>query len=533
MKNSTIEKYIKILKEIKESGKSIKAYCDENGIKVANLYQVKNKIANSVDKTNELYNEFLTLYNEILTNPIDKDIIPYSELFKEEYVESDYEESDELAPVTIIRDNETEKIVEYKINVKVRDSKDFEVTLSRKEAEDLFGLYTYYGGNITARNVANEFPKYTFSEVKKLLRAFKITKDSVWYPPHLGEEMSIEELNQYRMNLKERAAFKYADSRRELDYNKTIKDLSDRLKKAEGFNDVLQTLMDKEYQLPQIYKNVTEEKDIQYIYNGDTLILFLSDMHIGAKVDSNSLFPNKYDLEEVKNRIRSIIEHLTIYGTFKEIVVVNLGDSIDGFDNTTSRRSQIMPQNLNNLEQVNGFVDSIMYLFSNMIENNLANDYSYISVKCGNHPGDIEWIINKLICYKLKEVFGNYINETLVGDSDYVSFQRESNLYICAHGRDAQNMRSHMPLNLDTKWENMLTDYIFHTYSISPETRINVVSGDLHNEAMNRGKFFKYWKVGSLFGASDYCMANYGNTPPHINYHIIKNNNILSGTIEL
>ena len=95
-------------------------------------------------------------------------------------------------------------------------------------------------------------------------------------------------------------------------------------------------------------------------------------------------------------------------------------------------------------------------------------------------------------------------------------------------------MKSHFPLNLDSKWESQLTDYIFHTYSISPETQINVVSGDLHNEAMNRGKFFKYWKVGSLFGASDYCMANYGNTPPHINYHIIKeSNNLLSGTIEL
>ena len=528
MKNSTIKKYIEILKEIKESGKSIKAYYEEKGISPVNLYQVKNKISKSVDNTNELYSEFMELYNEVIS-PQYRNYTDSKNPFNEEYVELDYKESDELSSVTTIRDQETEKIIEYKVNVKVKDSKDFEVTLSRKEAEDLFGLYTYYGGNITARNVANEFPKYTFSEVKKLLRAFKITKDSVWYPPHLGEEMSIEELNQYRMNLKERAAFKYADSRRELDYNKTIKDLSDRLKKAEGFNDFLEKLSNKEY------SEIKIEPKLGFISNSnnDTLVLFLSDMHIGAKVESGSLFPNDYSLEEVRHRLHDIVDHLRELSTFKRLIVVNLGDSIDGWNQTTSRMSQIMPQNMDNFEQVNGLVDSIMYFFSELVNECIAEDYQYLCVKCGNHPGAAEWVTNKLICSKLKEVFGNIISKAEVADKPFLKFDVDNQMYLCHHGRDEKNMKSHFPLNLDNKWESQLTDYIFHTYSISSETQINVVSGDLHNEAMNRGKFFKYWKVGSLFGASDYCMANYGNTPPHINYHIIKNNNILSGTIEL
>lgn len=530
MKNSTIKKYIEILKEIKESGKSIKAYYEEKGTSPVNLYQIKSKISKSVDITNELYSEFMGLYNEVVS-PQYRNDTSYSEFsFNEEYVESDYKESDELSSVTIIRDQETEKIIEYKINVKVRDSKDFEVTLSRKEAEDLFGLYTYYGGNITARNVANEFPKYTFSEVKRLLRAFKITKDSVWYPPHFGEEMSIEELNQYRMNLKERAAFKYADSRRELDYNKTIKDLSDRLKKAENFTDFLEKLSNKNY------SEIKIEPKLGFISNSnnDTLILFLSDMHIGAKVESGSLFPNDYNLEEVRRRLHDIVDYLRELSTFKRLIVVNLGDSIDGWNQTTSRMSQIMPQNMDNFEQVSGLVDSIIYFFSELINECIADDYQYLCVKCGNHPGAAEWVTNKLICSRLKEIFGNIISKAEVADTDFLNFWVDNHLYLCHHGRDSKNMKSHFPLNLDSKWESQLTDYIFHTYSISPDTQINVVSGDLHNESMNRGKFFKYWKVGSLFGASDYCMANYGNTPPHINYHIIKeSNNLLSGTIEL
>ena len=126
----------------------------------------------------------------------------------------DFKESENLASVTIIRSNKIKldsgkgKIVKYRVDVKVRDSKDFNVELSRDDAERIFGLYTYYGGNITARNVANEFPRFTLSEIKKIFRAFKLTKDSPWFPPHMLEEMNEEQLANYRMNIKDRAEFK-------------------------------------------------------------------------------------------------------------------------------------------------------------------------------------------------------------------------------------------------------------------------------------------------------------------------------------
>ncbi len=113
--------------------------------------------------------------------------------------------------IDIIR-NEENKITSYKVTYFRRDKVPFVTELTRENVETIFGLYTYYGGNITARNVANEFPKFTLPEIKYILRAFQITKDSMWAPPHLVEELTIEELSQYRMNLKERAAFKYADA---------------------------------------------------------------------------------------------------------------------------------------------------------------------------------------------------------------------------------------------------------------------------------------------------------------------------------
>ena len=56
----------------------------------------------------------------------------------------DFKESEDLASVTIIRSNTVKldsgkgKIVKYKVNVKVRDSKDFDVELSRADTERIF-----------------------------------------------------------------------------------------------------------------------------------------------------------------------------------------------------------------------------------------------------------------------------------------------------------------------------------------------------------------------------------------------------------
>ena len=171
MSKETVEKYTKIIEEAKAANKSIRKYCEENGLNYSSVYS------------------FIRKQNK--------------------------------SEVEIIRDSNN-KIVQYHVTVYRQDKTPFTAVLERQDAETLWGLYTYYGGNITARNVANEFPRFTLPEVKYLFRAFGITKDSIWAPQHLIEELTVEELDQYRMNLKERAAFKYADAQQERDFKNTL-----------------------------------------------------------------------------------------------------------------------------------------------------------------------------------------------------------------------------------------------------------------------------------------------------------------------
>lgn len=445
----------------------------------------------------------------------------------------DYKESESLASVTIVRSNTVKldsgkgKIVKYKVDVKVRDSKDFNVELSRDDAERIFGLYTYYGGNITARNVANEFPRFTLSEIKKIFRAFKLTKDSAWFPPHMAEELTEEQLSDYRMSLKERAAFKYADSRQEKDFKNVINRMASEINSLKDYREFFESMI-RETTENQINFNRPPLK-ITKADNKKTLMLFLADMHIGAKVEYGSLYQNKYDLNEVYNRLDIIIKYLAKLGRFYKIVVVNGGDALDGMDNQTARRDHYMPQSMGNKEQINNFMYAISYLFKRLTELDLAENYSFLSVVNGNHDGDTGWITYKYVATVLKIQYPNI--ETNVSDSFFLRYDVDDFSYILAHGKDSKYMKKGMPMVMDSKTEVFLTQYINSQQNL--RKYINVVSGDLHNESMTRGKLFKYWKVGSFFGSSDYCMYNFGDTIPHVNYHIIDGDILLNGTIEL
>lgn len=489
-----IQKYVEKLERAKSYNMTLKEYCRLTGESIKTYKNFMSQVMNSNLKNKE---DIKALYDSL--NGTDK--------YK----------------VTPIR--EDNKIVNYDIIVKVRDSKPFHATLSREEAELLFGLYTYYGGNITARNVANEFPKYTLPEIKKLFRAFQLTKDSAWFPPHLAEELTEVELATYRMNLKERAAFKYADARQERDFKNVINKMASEINKYKDFGNTIQeVLLSNNLKIPARTYNKNSRCD-------NTLVLFLADMHIGASVSPYSTYKNNYNMEVVYHRLDTIIDYLIdLSTTLDSIYIVNLGDSIDGIDAQTARRDHYLPQNMNNQEQVNNFVTAIMYLFGSMIQNSIADKYCYYSVPCGNHGGVTEYAATQLAATKLQLTFPQV--ETKVSDTYFLRFDPNDYVTeICHHGKDDQFMKRGYPINLDDKSEIFLNQYL-STQKDLKET-INIVSGDLHNESMNRAKTFNYWKVGSFFGSSDYCQMNFGNTDAHVNYQLLIEKTVMYGTIKL
>jgi hypothetical protein len=100
-------------------------------------------------------------------------------------------------------------IFEYFFAIKVRDKPTLTGRLSRSEMELIYTQYPH----VTTNQLANSFPAYNSGEMRKILRAFNITKDRK-FPPHIIEEKSEEQIAEFALNAKERVSYKKLDLNR-------------------------------------------------------------------------------------------------------------------------------------------------------------------------------------------------------------------------------------------------------------------------------------------------------------------------------
>lgn len=516
MKEKTLLTFIETLKAIDASNLSISAYCQKNLIKEGTIYVKMNNIKKNVDHTTELYQQIVELYEKITSkNKKVKVEAPVKEVVHNN-------ETDEL---TIIRDDDN-KIIEYIINSAVKDKPNFVATLSREEVEDLYGLYTYYGGSITARQVGKEFVRFTLPEIKKLFRVFGITKDSLWAPPHLLEELSLEELATYRMNLKEKAAFKYADSRMERDFTSQIKKMAARINALEDRNALLADIVSATPELPKYTPS-------PFAIKGDVnaIMLHLADMHIGANVESGALYENEWNFDALIRRLDYVLDRLHTLGPASELIINLLGDNIDGFDQLTARRDHILPQNMDNIQQCKSYLNAMHYFIDAVAQSNQYGHIRIYSVRCGNHDGDVAWLMNMVLFAQLARKYPSDYMQTELFDTFFGHYRVRDHHYVICHGKDAKFMKKGMPLNIDDKNKVMIYDWL--SANGITGNNIHIIKGDLHTENFNSSFCFDYRNVLSLFGASDYASYNFTRNQCGVSYDMFIGDNLVRGAFEI
>lgn len=497
MKQSTVQKYINILKAVQKSGNNLSRYCSENNLNYNTITSTIGTLRKQNTKETKDIKDLISLYENVTNHKID---------------------STDKSEAYCTRDN-SGKISEYKVKSYKRNNPAFQATLSREEMETLCGLYTYYGGNVTARIVANEFPKYTLAEIKRILRAFNITKDSFWTPPHLLEELSLEELSQYRLNLKEKAAFKYADARQERDYNNLIKKLS-----RENI-DLKNRLGDWKEFASNLYVNNDYYISREELHDDRVLILTLSDLHIGA-YNTPYGFVNlaDYNEEEIKNRLKKVLDFIH-YNQYHRIMVLNLGDSVDSYKKETTRGGHLLPGCISDKDMSKMYI-SIMTWFFNSLKQE-TNDISYVCIGESNHGGDWEWI-NQIA---LANILQSTLNvECKISDYPIEVVNIENTSIIMTHGKNNYTQSRPLPLVLDNKTINWFNDW-FLTTDIPLKSNKIVVKGDLHQFAISCCKTFKYVSMPSLYGSSQYIVSNFGKTDWGCGYMEYQNGEFKFGTI--
>lgn len=500
MKQETIDKVIKHLTAIKEQGLSIKEYQIKNNLPDNFIYNRINAIKKEkLQISLENYDYIMSLYSSIKNKH-----------------NNDLEQTDEYSKINLERD-ENGRISKYSFYIPIKNKEPLTGNFTRDEMSLIYRLYSSYGSNITQREVSRFFSEYSLYDFKRILRAFNITKASSPFPQHIIEENDKETLLNMQFREKENDFLKSyeAEKVRQLDnqLKKYMKENTDLKEQLTTFNGLLDNL-----DLTQTVSVKSPESN-----SNKNLFIWLSDMHIGARVSTTSLYSNVWDRYAVRSRLTKIINELNTSEGYDNIIVCNLGDSLDGYNGYTGSHTHKLPQNMNNKEQVKCFIEE-MTSFMTGLQNIPNNGIYYYAVGDSNHGCDFEYAAQTALCTILENLG---IHSKLYDQSIGV-FRHKGNEYVIFHGKDGTNMFKNWPLTLNDKTENFINQFLDE----SNIYKATVIKGDLHQSATTYGKRIKYKSVGSLFGGSEWCMMNFGKTEACCDYSIIDDcGNSLDGRI--
>ncbi len=532
IRKTTIEKLNNLVNSIEKSGLSINAYFNSEGKSPSYFYSLMCKLKQeSITPENELYdivNNIILKYNSLKYRGAEIDnlynegaelIIPGLQLEAEHTEE--VQDTDDKIESSFVRNSEG-KIVGYSFKVYRRDKTPVQGTLTRDEMQTIYRLYSYYGASITQREVSRHFPDYSLQDFKRILRAFNITKASGPFAPHMYEEKTEEELKEYHLREKENDFLKKIEK-------DELNDIRHTAVKLARENRELQAQLESLDTIKVDLTGFTPSPKAELSTNSEerTIVLFLSDMHIGAKCNSYTLYENDWNREELKERLDNTITRVSKIGPYYKIVLCLLGDNLDGMDGQTARRDHIMPQNMDNMEQIETFLEVMVPFIDNL--RTCCEHLEIYSVKEGNHDG----ITGYVATLALKNLVNNYYKEvpfTLF--KEFIgSFKVFDHTYCICHGKDSMFMKRPMPLVLDERTKVMIYEWM-EDNNIKMGSKTHFVKGDLHSNALSSCNLFDYRNVLSLFGASDYSNFNYSRNAHGISYDLFINNVRTSGTFE-
>lgn len=539
IRKSTIDNFIKNINECAESGLTRAAYCAAKQLYSTYFSVNMNKMIegyksgilseeqfnNVVEAMSKLDSKYIGFHiSRSANNTIIQPELPFEGDVETIITSASTEtlDSDDRSEVSYERGKDG-KIVSYVYKIYRRNKPALSGRFTRNEMNDIYRLYSYYGTSLTQREISRHFPELSLVDFKRILRAFNIYKASAPFAPHMFEEYSEEDLRAMQLREKENDFLKKAEEDRVKNNEKLLRKYAQENIELKGVIKNLQNID---------FKFLGESLEPTYIDKheptGKDLILHLSDLHIGAKVESGSLYPNPWNEEEIMRRLKETLNKISSLGTFDTIIVNLLGDSLDGMDNQTARKDHFMPQNMDNVEQVQVFIRVLEWFISSLYKSNICNNLKIYSVKCGNHDGTMGYVATMALLYKLKLMYPDI--ETTLFDEFYGFYKFKGHTWILTHGKDEKFMKKGLPLNLDDRNKVMIYEWL-DSQNIYGDN-IHVIKGDLHTENINSCKKLDYRNVLSLFGASDYSNYNFSRNQYGVSYELFIGDNLLRGTFE-
>jgi len=261
-------------------------------------------------------------------------------------------------------------------------------------------------------------------------------------------------------------------------------------------------------------------------HNKKAHFVYGSDKHIGALTKLDSIYKNKYDRDVMRERIvlktiENIEESVALHGQFESLFIMDFGDALDGFNQKTTgglrgTSSHILPQQLNNREQHDFYVELHKEMFDTIMSKEYAENIYFVATSNSNHGGDFE--------YGAMRHFEEYLNikypdvKTFISYKAYNHFIYGKHAIVFGHGKDDEDLKNGLPLVINDKVATVLSDYI--RVNKLQDYNVTVVSGDLHQAADGYAKNFRYKKVLAQYGSSKWMHTNFGSGQPGLSSEV-------------
>lgn len=520
MKQETVEKFISNVENCIASGLTRTAYCKENKMGHSYFSRTLRTILNAY-KSGKLDETTFSKVTDVASK------LGVSNILSEKDSYTQQLDSEDKTETSYERD-ENGKIKYYCYKIYIRNRQPLIGKLSREEMNSIYRLYSYYGANLTQRQISRQFPDLSLIDFKRILRAFNITKANGCFPPHMLEECDEFILRDLMSREKENNLLRKAEEDRYKDNEKLLKKyVAENLDLKNQINDLSNFNINVDESIKPTTYNVSISGD-------NILVLHLSDIHLGSYTVSGSLYPenDNYGFEEAKRRLEEAIKRIISLGNqYNKIIVNLLGDNMDSCGKTgfTARLDHLMPTNADSRKQGNDFIKLLDWFIGELLENSLTNTIEIYSVPSGNHDGCIGYFATKAALAYLNIKYPMNVHTTLF-EQFFGYYKLNDYLVLINHGKDSEFMKSGLPLNLNDKTKVMLYEWLQeHNLQTS---KVLVIKGDLHTDNINSCKSISYRNVLSLYGSSDYSQMNFPRGTYGLSYELLTNNNLLRGTFE-
>jgi len=252
-----------------------------------------------------------------------------------------------------------------------------------------------------------------------------------------------------------------------------------------------------------------------------TLVVCLADDHVGAVNISNTFTRPLMSYQERLERVFKEIVNLD--STFTKIILLSLGDQLNGWNSQTTRGGHEV-KSLSNKEQFDIYTGARSKFYDSVFSSGLAKEYWVIDVENSNHSGNgFSYMANQFLDLFVQTKYPDVLRASSNELLDYIIIGND-HIIVFGHGKDEKFMKKPMPAVLNAKTDLYIYDYIL-TKGYNPiDTHITLYKGDLHQHGIQMGKFGRYVNVPSIAGNSDFGDANFGNTKGGALLEIIDNN---------